>query len=179
MPPGDSVDDLVEDWHNRLSEAIDEVAPRRPLHSRSNLAPWYTLELRKQKQELRWLERVWRKTRDEASRTSYKTLMNSYEMAIRIAKKDFYAIAIASASSRPAQLFKTIRSLTSLSSGPSQNNKMEISCEAFASFFVEKILRLCQDFSAEVEAVSEVEAPLVVQFLTASACSPWPMWTRY
>ena len=85
--------------------------------------------------------------------------MNSYEMAIRTAKKNFYAIAIASASSRPAQLFKTIRSLTSLSSGTSQINKLEISCEAFASFFAEKILRLRQDFSAEFNADSEVEAP--------------------
>ena len=84
--------------------------------------------------------------------------MNSYEMAIRIAKKDFYAIAIASASSRPAQLFKTIRSLTSLSSGMSQNNKLEISCEAFASFFAEKILWLRQEFSAEFGADSEIEA---------------------
>ena len=85
--------------------------------------------------------------------------MNSYEMAIRIAKIDFYATEIASASSRPAQLFKTIRSLTSLSSGKSQTNKLDISCEAFASFFAEKILRLRQDFSAEFGADSEVEAP--------------------
>ena len=41
----------------------------------------------------------------------------------------------------------------------SLNNKLEISCEAFASFFAEKILRLHQDFSAEFGADSEVEAP--------------------
>ena len=60
------------------------------------------------KQELRWLERVWRKTRDEASRTSYKTLMNAYEMAIRTAKKDFFTESIASASTHPAQLFNIL-----------------------------------------------------------------------
>ena len=60
--------------------------------------------------------------------------MNSYEMAIRTTKNDFYAVSIASANSHPAQLFKTIGALTSLSKGWSQIQKLDISCEAFASF---------------------------------------------
>ena len=31
MPPGDSVDHLVEDWKSQFSEAIDEIAPQRSL----------------------------------------------------------------------------------------------------------------------------------------------------
>ncbi|XP_077778785.1 uncharacterized protein LOC144326208 [Podarcis muralis] len=99
-PPGDSLDDLVEDWNNRLLAAIDEIAPKRPLRPCRNRAPWFTEELRKMKRDLRRLERVWRRTHDGASRTSYRTLMKAYEMAMKAAKKSYFAASIASASSR-------------------------------------------------------------------------------
>ncbi|XP_077774334.1 uncharacterized protein LOC144325324 [Podarcis muralis] len=108
-PPGDSLYDLVEDWNNRLLAAIDEIVPKRPLRPRRNWAPWFTEELRKMKRDLRRLERVWRRTRDGASRTSYRTLMKAYEMAMKAAMKTYFAASIASASSRPAQLFRIIR----------------------------------------------------------------------
>lgn len=74
MPPGSLLDELVEDWQSRLSVAIDEIAPRRPLHPCSKLTPWYTQELREMKRECRWLERQWCHARNGASRASYRSL---------------------------------------------------------------------------------------------------------
>lgn len=45
MPLGDLLDVLVEDWHNWLSEAIEEIASQCPLYSHPKLAPGYTSEL--------------------------------------------------------------------------------------------------------------------------------------
>ncbi|XP_077780534.1 uncharacterized protein LOC144326946 [Podarcis muralis] len=108
-PPGNSLDDLVEDWNNRLLTAIDEIVPKRPLRPRQNRAPWLTEELQKMKRDLRWLERIWRWTSDRASRTSYRMLIKAYEMAMKAANKSYFAASIASASSRAAQLFRIIR----------------------------------------------------------------------
>ena len=89
IPSGDSIDELVNDWQLRLTSAIDTIAPLRLFHPRPKWAPWYTEELRgKKKRELRHLERTWRKTRKEATRTSYRTLMRSYETAIKTAKRE-------------------------------------------------------------------------------------------
>ncbi|XP_077782882.1 uncharacterized protein LOC144327417 [Podarcis muralis] len=158
-PPGDSLDDLVEDWNNRLLAAIDEIAHKRPLKPRRNQAPWFTEELRKMKRDLRRLERVWRRTRDRASRTSYRTLMKAYETAMKAAKKSYFAASIASATSRLAQLFRIIRSITSLGGQPNLSTNSTHSCEAFASFFAEKVLLLRHDLPANLDTVTELEAP--------------------
>lgn len=49
MPLGESLDELVEDWCSHLSKAINGITPPPPY-------PWYTLELWRMKQQLRWLE---------------------------------------------------------------------------------------------------------------------------
>ena len=158
-PPGDSLDDHVEDWDNRLLTAIDEIAPKRPLRPRRNRTPWFTEELRKMKRELRRLERVWQRARDGASRTSYRMFMKTYEMAMKAAKKSYFSASIASASSRPAQLFRIIRSLTTLEGQPNLNTNSTHSCEAFASFFAEKVLLLRRDLPANLDTIMELEAP--------------------
>uniref|UniRef100_A0A670I2H7 Reverse transcriptase domain-containing protein n=1 Tax=Podarcis muralis TaxID=64176 RepID=A0A670I2H7_PODMU len=158
-PPGDSLIELVEGWNTQLLAAIDEIAPKRPLRPRRNRAPWFTEELRKMKRDLRRLERVWRGARDGASRTSYRVFMKTYEMAVKAAKKAYFSASIASASSRPAQLFSIIRSLTSLEGQPNLNNNLTHSCEAFASFFAEKVLSLRHDLPANLDTIKELEAP--------------------
>ena len=88
IPSGDSVDELVNDWQLRLTSAIDTIAPLRLFRPRPKRTPWYTEELRGKIHELRHLERTWRKTKNEATRTSYRTLMRSYEIAIKTTKRD-------------------------------------------------------------------------------------------
>ncbi|XP_077182783.1 uncharacterized protein LOC143832365 [Paroedura picta] len=159
MPSGTSLTALVDDWQSRLTAAIDKIAPRRPLRLRLKQAPWYSQELRERKKEVRRLERVWRKTRDEATKTSHRTLMKAYENAVKAAKRDFYAAEIASASSRPAQLFKVIRSLAALEEGRQTIRELELSCVALSSYFADKVLSLRRDLPATIDTVSELEAP--------------------
>ncbi|XP_062831933.1 uncharacterized protein LOC134297676 [Anolis carolinensis] len=101
-PVSDSLEVQVDTWNTNLSNALDEIAPRRPLRPRKNRSPWFTEELRAMKREKRWPEVVWRERRDEESKSAYKIFRESYEQAITKAKNSYYASLIASASSHPA-----------------------------------------------------------------------------
>ena len=85
--------------------------------------------------------------------------MKTYEMAMKAAKKSYFSTSIASASSCPAQLFRIIRSLTTLEKQPNLNTNSTHSCEAFASFFAEKVLLLRRDLPANLDTVTELVAP--------------------
>lgn len=127
--------------------------------SHTKLAPWYTLEQRRMKQELRQLEWVWWQTCDKAARTSYKTFMKSCEMAVKVTKKEFYTASSASTSSCPAQLFRIIESLSSLSQEMQKHNDLTINAEVFGSYFVDKILSLCQKLPATIDTICELGGP--------------------
>ncbi|XP_077167423.1 galectin-9 isoform X2 [Paroedura picta] len=145
MPSGTSLTALVEDWQSRLMAAIDKIAPRRPLRLRLKQAPWYSQELRERKKAVRRLERVWRKTRDKATRTSHCTLMKAYENAVKAAKRDLYAAEIAFASSRPAQLFKPIPFTGPICGGL---------CEGLIVTVTGSVLHLCTRFQINFQCGS-------------------------
>lgn len=76
------------------------------------------------------------------------------------AKKGFYSVSIASASSCLTQLFRVIRSLTSLTER-NQNTfrNSAISTEAFVCFLGDKVLSLHCNLPANVDTISELVAP--------------------
>ncbi|XP_077179731.1 uncharacterized protein LOC143830542 [Paroedura picta] len=88
-----------------------------------------------------------------------KLPLPSYEMAVKSVKHNFYSATIASADSRPAQLFKVVRSLTALIEGQQNSSQLDISCEAFASHFADKISTLRHDLPPTLDTKSELEAP--------------------
>uniref|UniRef100_A0A670I3D4 Reverse transcriptase domain-containing protein n=1 Tax=Podarcis muralis TaxID=64176 RepID=A0A670I3D4_PODMU len=57
------------------------------------------------------------------------------------------------------QLFSIIRSLLSLERQPNLNTNLTHSCEAFASFFAEKLFLLRHDLPANLDTIKELEAP--------------------
>uniref|UniRef100_A0A803SMB9 Reverse transcriptase domain-containing protein n=1 Tax=Anolis carolinensis TaxID=28377 RepID=A0A803SMB9_ANOCA len=157
-PVSDSIDVQVDMWNIRLSNALDEIAPRRPLQPRRNRSPWFTEELRSMKREKRRLEGVWRELHDRASRSAYRAFMESYEHATIEAKRVYYASLIESASSRPAKLFKIIRSLTTVPTNPKSDDQTP-SAEAFQSYFADKISLLRRDLPATTDTMRELETP--------------------
>lgn len=77
---------------------------------------------------------------------------------MKTAKKEFHTSSIASASSFPAQLFRKIKSLTSLPQGVQNYKELAIDCEVFVSYFADKDLMLHQDLPDTVETV-QLEVP--------------------
>lgn len=92
-------------------------------------------------QKLIQIEQVWHHTHDGPARIPYRTFMRVYEMTLKTSKKVFYATAsIAFVNSQPAQLFKTIQSLTSLLQGKQNINELANGWEAFVNYLADKIL---------------------------------------
>lgn len=79
------------------------------------------------------------------------------------------------------QLFRVIGSLTSLTEKSQNVRKSALSCEAFASFFVEKVLSVHCDLLATVDTVSELEVPWssLDSVFNTSVSSPGPMSTGF
>ena len=67
-------------------------------------------------------------------------------------------VSIASANSHPAQLFKIIRSLTTLEPDHT-NTTLALNCEDFVNYFATKIQALRQDFPQTSETMNKLETP--------------------
>ncbi|XP_053109988.1 uncharacterized protein LOC128326693 isoform X1 [Hemicordylus capensis] len=157
---GDPVDALVENWNNLLTRAVDTIAPKCPLRPASKLAPWYTEDLRGLKRQGRRLERKWRKTRLKSDRLQHGAHLKIYAPAIRAAKKRFFSARIASASSRPVELFRVVRGLVSAPSPLNQNLEASVTrCGVFNEFFTDKISWIQADLDGDstINLMSELE----------------------
>ncbi|XP_058042723.1 uncharacterized protein LOC131200215 isoform X3 [Ahaetulla prasina] len=107
-----TTEELVAAWERAVAGALDRVVPLRPLtRHRSQLAPWFSEELREIKRRRRRLESTWRSSRSEADRTLLRSFTKTYLVAMREAKRTYVSTLIASADNRPAALFRVTRSL--------------------------------------------------------------------
>ena len=89
--PSTDVDQLVTQYEAVLSKLLEKHAPliSRSITCRPN-APWYNNGLRKDKQNLRRLERRWRSSKLEVDRQIYKTESHCYNQMILKAKKEYH-----------------------------------------------------------------------------------------
>ncbi|XP_061469795.1 uncharacterized protein LOC133379152 [Rhineura floridana] len=154
---GRLVETLVKEWNVGIIRALDRVAPKRPLPlNRTQLAPWYTPRLRSLRQEVRRLERRWRKSRSEDVRTQVRAAVAAYQVAIKVGKKAFFAASIASAECCPRRLFQVVPSLV----GPVAQEPLEqskASCDLLAKHFADKIEHLRSSIPCAVDTVDEPE----------------------
>ncbi|XP_058039494.1 uncharacterized protein LOC131198648 [Ahaetulla prasina] len=98
-----SAGDLVAAWERAAAGALDRVVPLRPLTwCQSRLAPWYSEELREMKR---------RRRRLESDQTLVRSQIQTYLVAMRVAKREYFSALIASADNRLAALFRVTRSL--------------------------------------------------------------------
>uniref|UniRef100_A0A803TWG8 Reverse transcriptase domain-containing protein n=1 Tax=Anolis carolinensis TaxID=28377 RepID=A0A803TWG8_ANOCA len=147
---------LVNTWNVSLLAALDEIAPRC-LRPHRNHSPWYTNELWTMKQARKQLEHRWRRKPDEVSLSAFKAFHRSYESDVEDAKKSYNSFLIASARSRPAQVFKIVRALTSPAPLVQNPATTALTAEAFQKFFTDKITVLRQELPPTVDTLSELE----------------------
>ncbi|XP_061465819.1 uncharacterized protein LOC133376896 [Rhineura floridana] len=148
---GAPVETLVELWNTEMIQAVDMIAPQRPLLCRARTAPWYTPELRVMKQYRRRLECRWRRTPGGCNYTLVSAYDKLYLGAVRTAKKQYFAATIKSSICRPAELFRIVWGL--LHSGPRDMvEPSEACCNEFARHFQDKIFSIRQDLDSSVIA---------------------------
>ncbi|KAF7238147.1 Sperm-associated antigen 17 [Varanus komodoensis] len=157
---GDPVDALVELWNEEMTRAIDTIAPKRPLPpGRAHSSPWYTPELRAMKQVGRCLECRWRRLQGDSDRTHLRAHYRAYAVAVRMARKKFFSISIASSQCRAAELFWVVQGL--LPPGPKRDlvPPSKARCDNFAKHFREKITQIRHKLDSAIESDFTGELP--------------------
>ena len=160
------IDDLVQQYNQKLLTVIDEHAPmkKRDVIIRTD-EKWYTEEIRSAKQRRRQLERLWRTTKLEVHKLMYKAQCNIVSALIRTAKKGYYVSLIHENENDTKALFKVVNSLlgkTRQTSYPSGSSPKEVT-ENLATYFQDKIKKIRINIKScdagELELVQEIANP--------------------
>ncbi|KAF7244332.1 hypothetical protein EYD10_09255 [Varanus komodoensis] len=153
---------LVKLWNGEMTRAVDTIAPKRPLPpGRARSSPWYTPELRAMKQVGRWLERRWRKSRDESDRTHLRAHYRAYAVAVRVAKKGFFSVSIASSQCHPAELFQVVHGLVRPDPKEDLVTPSKARCDDFARHFREKIAQIHHELDSTIDSEVFRETPML------------------
>ena len=103
---------LLDEYENTLRNILDEHAPmkRRTITLRP-LAPWYTNEIREEKNKRRRLERRWRSSRLGIDRQMYAEQCKLVNNMLKRAKSSYYSSIISDNTSNQKILFNTVDKL--------------------------------------------------------------------
>ncbi|XP_036413811.1 uncharacterized protein LOC118798536 [Colossoma macropomum] len=140
-----SLDTATDAFLSSLSSAINFLCPlsSRPARS-SPPAPWLTGVLRSNWQELRKVERRWRKSQLDSDLHSYQSLLSKFLLEVTAAKSSFYGGKLESSASDPRKLFSIFSSLLNPPPPPPPSS---LTPEDFVTF-EEKVDRIRQSFAS-------------------------------
>ena len=148
---------LVTQYNNVLRSLLDNHAPlkKKNVTIRPS-APWYTLEVTKEKKKRRCLERKWRKTGLTIDREQYLYQCSIVNNLIASCKTAYYTSVINEYSGDQKVLFKTINKLlqkNTVQRYPSAPSNVELAND-FADFFSEKIAKIQRGLSEKQVSLS-------------------------
>ena len=129
--------ELVGAMENNIQNALDSQASLKkkqlPVQTR---VPWFTNELKQQKQTVRNREQIWRRYRAEHQWTALKTERKRYIAMIRRAKTHTFSSQIIDAGKDTKKLFSLINTMTGSkkSNPPPPSTSDEELAEKFATF---------------------------------------------
>ncbi|XP_078533261.1 uncharacterized protein LOC144819163 [Lissotriton helveticus] len=131
---------------NGLTTLFNTVAPIKKTsgNRRNPSAPWFSEDLRKEKQLCRQLERRWRANYCPNQKTIYKTALSQYKDHLIASKKEFYTRQIKEAKHSSKELFRVVNILTSAKS-PGIKCDQEL-CDNIAAAFKTKVLNVLNNF---------------------------------
>uniref|UniRef100_A0AAR2KZX5 Reverse transcriptase domain-containing protein n=1 Tax=Pygocentrus nattereri TaxID=42514 RepID=A0AAR2KZX5_PYGNA len=140
-----SVESATDTLLSSISSSLDHLCPvsSRPLRS-SPPAPWLTEALRIDRRALRLAEKRWKKSRLTADLLSYQTLLSKFSKEVTAAKSSFYREKLEASAADPRKLFSIFSSLLNPPPPPSP---ISLTANDFASFFKEKVNKICDSFS--------------------------------
>ncbi|KAK3530731.1 hypothetical protein QTP70_000763 [Hemibagrus guttatus] len=95
------------------------------------------------KRELRSAARKWKKSKLDTDLISYRTLLSKFSLDVTSAKTSFYKEKLETSAQDPRKLHNIFSSLLNPPAPPSPSS---LTAEDFATFYTEKIERICQTF---------------------------------
>ncbi|KAK3538365.1 hypothetical protein QTP86_000558 [Hemibagrus guttatus] len=111
----------------------------------SSTAPWLSDVLRNNRRELRSAERKWKKSKLDTDLISYRTLLSKFSLDVTSAKTSFYKEKLEISAQDPQKLHNIFSSLLNPPAPPAPSS---LTAEYFATFYTEKIERICQTFTS-------------------------------
>ncbi|KAK3528741.1 hypothetical protein QTP70_011211 [Hemibagrus guttatus] len=141
--PLDSATDILL---SSLSSTMDLLCPLSTIHKKnSSPAPWLSDVLRNNRRELRSAARKWKKSKLDTDLISYRTLLSKFSLDVTSAKTSFYKEKLETSAQDPRKLHNIFLSLLNSPAPPSPSS---LTAEDFATFYTEKIERICQTFTS-------------------------------
>ncbi len=123
---------------------MDRLCPLTTRPARSTQShTWLNDSLCSTRTILRAAERKWHKTRNPSDLTHFQTLLSSFSSSITSAKREFYQDKIINATDS-RKLFSTFKSLLNPPQPPPETN---LTADAFATFFTDKVAAISSRFS--------------------------------
>ncbi|KAK3556650.1 hypothetical protein QTP70_011297 [Hemibagrus guttatus] len=125
---------------------MDLLCPLSTIRNKnSSTAPWLSDVLRNNRRELRSAARKWKKSKLDTDLISYCTLLSKFSLDVTSAKTSFYKEKLETSAQDPRKLHNIFSSLLNPPAPPSPSS---LTAEDFATFYTEKIERICLTFTS-------------------------------
>ena len=193
------VNELVTAFNNKISTALDAVAPEKTkVVTPKQNAPWRNEEIKELKRICRRSERKWRKNKLQVDRDIFKEHLFAFNKAIRNARRDHFSKLISKHQNNSRILFSTIDYLLNSTPCTPLDTPSTSMCEEFALHFTDKINQIRQNISKHRPIISTDDPPSlhstlmcsfkpvdmvtlcrVVSNLKSSTCSLDPIPTKF
>lgn len=140
------LDDFVNSFSSSVMTVIDTIAPiKTKTLSRKKRSPWRNATLAlKQKQDCRRAERRWRKNKLLVFYDIYKESLRKYNQELKNARQSYFSEIISRNTTNTRTLFSVVDKLTNPQASVPQELVSEVSCNDFAAFFTNKVLKIRQ-----------------------------------
>ncbi|KAK3554656.1 hypothetical protein QTP70_032605, partial [Hemibagrus guttatus] len=160
------LDSATDTLLSSLCSTMDFLCPLSTIcRKNSSPAPWLSDVLRNNRRELRSAARKWKKSKLDTDLTSYRTLLSKFSLDVTSAKTSFYKEKLETSAQDPRKLHNIFSSLLNPPAPPSPSS---LTAEDFASFYTEKIERICQTFTSLPTSPTSKQSALRYSFTDAA-----------
>ncbi|KAK3525429.1 hypothetical protein QTP86_031555 [Hemibagrus guttatus] len=140
------LDSATDTLLSSLSSTMDLLCPLSTIRKKnSSTAPWLSDVLRNNRRELRSAARKWKKSKLNTDLISYRTLLSKFSLDVTSAKTSFYKEKLETSAQDPQKLHNIFSSLLNPPAPPPPSS---LTAKYFATFYTEKIERICQAFTS-------------------------------
>ncbi|KAK3514069.1 hypothetical protein QTP70_002908 [Hemibagrus guttatus] len=140
------LDSATDTLLSSLASTMDLLCPLSTIRRKnSSTAPWQSDVLRNNQRELQSAARKWKKSKLDTDLMSYRMLLSKFSLDVTSAKTSFYKEKLETSAQDPRKLHNIFSSLLNPPAPPSPSS---LTAEDFATFYTEKIERICQTFTS-------------------------------
>ncbi|KAI5094409.1 hypothetical protein C0J45_16133 [Silurus meridionalis] len=146
-------DVATDSFLSSLSSTMDLLCPLTTRPKKTSCpTPWLSEVLRSNRRELQSAERKWKKSQLDVDLSSYHALLTKFSLEVTSAKTAFYKEKLEASAQDPRKLHYIFSSLLNPPAAPAPSS---LTANDFASFYDEKIRKICQTFTSSPTMITQ------------------------